>query len=461
MSDSANTVQPRPLPTRTIIAYGLGDVGCNFSWMFVGNFLMYFLSEVAQISMLAISTLFIISRFWDALNDPVIGFLSDRTRTRMGRFRPWLLIGAPITAVLLTLTFTNISSFSENGRIIYMYVTYCLLVLGYTCVNLPYGTLLGTLTQNMYERAKLNTSRSVCAMIAINVINVITLPLINFFSGSAGEARGFMLTAMCYGIIFTVCHFITFKNTREVVTIPEGVKFPLKQQLKAVMSNRLFLIAVAGQLLFGIAWYGRNADLLYYFKYASGDANLFTVFSAVIILPSILGSLSFPWFFVRLRNKGRTGAFYALMSGLSLAAIYFVDINEELVFFYALAGISNFFLCGFNTAIYAVIPDCVEYGEYHTGIRNDGFQYAFISLFNKIGMALGTASLALVLSFAGYEADAQQSETVIEVIRWGFSLAPAAVWLITALVLFGYNMDRDGFEKIVSALRARRSADTE
>ena len=436
----------------TILSYGMGDVGCNFSWMFVGNFLMYFYSEICQISMMAISTLFIVSRIWDALNDPVIGFLSDRTRSKMGRFRPWLLFGAPVVAVLLTLTFTYQEGMDEGGRIIYMYVTYCLLVLGYTCVNLPYGTLLGTLTQNMYERAKLNTSRSVCAMIAINVINVITLPLINFFSESQGQAHGFMMVAMCYGTIFTLCHWITFKNTKEVVTIPAEAKYPLKTQFKAVLQNKLFLIAVAGQFLFGVAWYGRNADLLYYFKYVALDENIFTVFSAVIIAPSILGSFSFPFVFLKLGNKGHTGALFALMSGISLFAIYFVDITSSPIIFYVLAGVSNFFLCAFNTAIYAVIPDCVEYGQYKTGIRNDGFQYAFISLANKIGMAIGTALLALALSLAGYEANGTQNENVVEIVRWGFSIAPAIVWFAAAAVLFMYNMRQDDYARIVLAL---------
>lgn len=155
------------------LAYGMGDVGCNFSWMFVGNFLMIFYTDVFGISMSAVATLMLASRFWDAINDPIIGTLTDKTHTRWGRFRPWLLFGAPITALVLILTFWAHPEWSQTAKIIYMAVTYCILVLGYTCVNLPYGTLCGAMTQDIDERAKLNTCRSVSAMMAIGVINIV------------------------------------------------------------------------------------------------------------------------------------------------------------------------------------------------------------------------------------------------------------------------------------------------
>ena len=125
------------VPMISKIAYGMGDVGCNFSWMFVSNFLMIFYTDVFGIGMSAVATLMLISRIWDAINDPIIGTLTDKTHTRWGRFRPWLLFGAPITAIILMLTFWAHPDWSQTAKIVYMAVTYCILVLGYTCVNLP------------------------------------------------------------------------------------------------------------------------------------------------------------------------------------------------------------------------------------------------------------------------------------------------------------------------------------
>lgn len=147
-----------------------------------------------------------------------------------------------------------------------MAVTYCILVLGYTCVNLPYGTLCGAITQDIDERAKLNTSRSVSAMMAIGVINIVTVPLISWF-GAGDTKYGYLAVAVLYGIIFAACHLFCFHKTKEVVEVPVGQKLPLKVQLRSVMKNKPYLLALLGQLLFGFIHYGRNADMLYYFTY--------------------------------------------------------------------------------------------------------------------------------------------------------------------------------------------------
>lgn len=212
------------LPLLSKFAYGMGDVGCNFSWMFVGNFLMIFYTDAFGISMGAVSVLMLVSRFWDAINDPVIGELSDRTHTRWGRFRPWLLIASPLTAFVLVLTFWAHPEWSNTAKIIYMSVTYCVLVLGYTCVNIPYGTLCGAMTQNIDERAQINTFRSVSAMTAIGIINIITIPLIHFFGGDDIKT-GFLLVAILYGCIFAACHIFCFANTKESWQYPRNRKF--------------------------------------------------------------------------------------------------------------------------------------------------------------------------------------------------------------------------------------------
>ena len=232
------------VPFISKLAYGMGDVGCNFSWMFVGNFLMIFYTDVFGISMSAVATLMLVSRFWDAINDPIIGTLTDKTHTRWGRFRPWLLFGAPITALVLILTFWAHPEWSQTAKIIYMAVTYCILVLGYTCVNLPYGTLCGAMTQDIDERAKLNTSRSVSAMMAIGVINIVTVPLISWF-GAGDTKYGYLAVAVLYGIIFAACHLFCFHKTKEVVEVPVGQKLPPKVQLRSVMKNKRPLRTVA------------------------------------------------------------------------------------------------------------------------------------------------------------------------------------------------------------------------
>lgn len=448
--ERANTNGKVPFISK--VAYGFGDVGCNFSWMFVSNFLMIFYTDVFGISMGAVSALMLFSRFWDAINDPVVGTLTDKTKSRWGRYRPWLLVAAPITAIILVLTFWAHPDWNSQAKIIYMAITYCLLVLGYTCVNIPYGTLCGAMTQNIDERAKINTSRSVAAMIAIGIINIITVPLVTKF-GSSSAQRGYLTVAILYGCIFTACHFFCFAKTKEVVEAPEKEKISLKVQLSAVLQNKPYILALIGQVLFGFTLYGRNADILYYFTYVEGSASYYTTYSMCIIIPSIIGAACFQPVFHRTNNKGRAASIFALLTGICMLTLYLFSVKENPVLFYLFSGLTQFFFSGFNTAIYAIVPDCAEYGQWKTGLRNDGFQYAFISLGNKVGMALGTALLAGMLGKFGYVANQAQNQEVLLVMKHGFTTVPGVLWIVTAAVLFFYRLNKKRYNEIVEELK--------
>ena len=311
------------------------------------------------------------------------------------------------------------------------------------------------MTQDIDERAALNTSRSVSAMMAIGVINIVTVPLISWF-GAGDTKYGYLAVAVLYGIIFAACHLFCFHKTKEVVEVPVAQKLPLKVQLKAAMKNKPYLLALLGQLLFGFIHYGRNADMLYYFTYVEGSATLFSYYSMAIIVPSIIGAACFPWVFHKTGNKGYTAAIFAFLTGIMMIGLYFFSPNGSAILFYLFSALSWFFFSGFNTAIYAIIPDCVEYGEWKTGIRNDGFQYAFVSLGNKIGMALGTSLLAIALGNAGYVSNVAQNEEVLGIMHHAFSTIPGALWIFTAVCLCFYKLNKKTYNSIVKELEEKK-----
>ena len=278
------------------------------------------------------------------------------------------------------------------------------------------------------------------------------------YSGSHSTKNGYLFVAIIYGCIFAACHFFCFAKTKEAVITPEKEKISVKIQLKAVMQNRPYLLALAGQILFGFTLYGRNADILYYFTYVEGNASYYTTYSMCIIIPSIIGAACFQPLFRKLNNKGRTASLFALFTGISMLSMFFFNAKESPAIFYALSGLTQFFFSGFNTAIYAIIPDCVEYGEWKTGLRNDGFQYAFISLGNKIGMAVGTALLAGLLGKYGYIANQTQNVTVLSIMKHAFTTIPGALWIVTAVVLFFYRLNKKRYNEIVEELKNGRKS---
>lgn len=184
---------------------------------------------------------------------------------------------------------------------------------------------------------------------------------------------------------------------------------------------------------------------------------MFSTYSLCIILPSIIGAACFPIVFRLTNNKGRSASIFALLTGISMFCMYFFTAGEAPVPFYLFSCLAQFFFSGFNTAIYAIVPDCVEYGEWKTGLRNDGFQYAFISLGNKIGMAIGTSALAAVLGSLGYMANQQQNPAVVAVMKHSFTTIPGILWMVTAGVLYFYRLNRKSYNKIVQEIQERRN----
>ncbi|MDU7710491.1 MAG: MFS transporter, partial [Clostridium sp.] len=275
--------------------------------------------------------------------------------------------------------------------------------------------------------------------------------------GAGDDKRGYLMIAVIYGCIFAACHIFCLAKTKEVVAVPEKQKVSIMKQLKAVAQNRPYILALIGQMLFGFTLYGRNADALYYFTYVEGNKAFFTTYSMCIIIPSIIGAACFPLLFKWTNNKGRAASIFALLTGISMLSLYFFSVQSSPILFYGVSGLTQFFFSGFNTAIYAIIPDCVEYGEWKTGLRNDGFQYAFISLGNKIGMALGTSLLALILGAAGYAANQQQNAAVLAVMKHSFTTIPGVLWVVTGIVLVFYRLNKKRYNEIVEEINVRKS----
>lgn len=451
-TESIQTVDTNiKIPFWKAACFGLGDFGNNFVWTFVGSYLMIFYTDVFGIPMAAVSLLMLIARAWDAINDPIIGGLSDRTRTRWGRYRPWVLLMSFPTAIITVLTFWAHPDWSNTSKIVYMYVTYVLLVFCYTGVNIPYSAMTSVLTQNTDERAKLSTMRITLANISIAGIGIIVIPMVSAL-GKGDAAMGYRLTAVIFVLIFMCCSAVVFATQKEVVPPPVKHKYPLRVQFKSMLANRPFLIAFCGQLLWGFFIHGRGSMYTYYFKYVQGDAGLMSLYNLVGLVPLVAGCYLFKAWYNVDGNKGRVTAYGCIGAGIAMILMRFTSPIGSPVLFYALCAISKFFEGVLASGIYGVIPDTVEYGQLKTGVRNDGFLSAFISLGNKFGIALGSAGVAAILAVLGFQANVTQTPLVSGTINNFFTVIPGILSVLCGIVFLFYKIDRKTFNDILSKL---------
>lgn len=439
------------------ICFAFGDMGCNFSWSLTSSFLMIFYTDVFGITAGAVSILMLVSRLWDAINDPMIGMMADKTRTKYGRYRPWLFMCVPM-AVFTILTFWAHPAWSDTSKLIYMYITYGALVFFYTAVNIPYTSMTATLTQDSKERGSLSGYRMTFSFLTMILVTYI----INYFVptlGKGDDARGYLLTA----IIMTVligwpCFAICFFGTKEVVPPQENKKTgSFFEQAKNAMRNKPYTLLLLAFFMVGVTNYGRTAAYAYYFKYVVGQPQMMATYVMALNIPFLFGSFLSPYISNALKNKGRNYAYSAMIFGALLVVNFWVNPLANPVFFWILTVVIGFFNGTQAACVYGMLPDTAEYGELQTGVRNEGFLSAYSSFFNKVGMALSTAGVAAMLEFLHYDNTAAvQSSAVLSGVTGLMFIAPGILSIILGAAFLFYKLDYKTYDDIVARIAARK-----
>jgi GPH family glycoside/pentoside/hexuronide:cation symporter len=364
------------------VGYGLGDTASNFVWGTMMSFLMYYYTDIFGITAAAVGTLFLFARAGDGVVDFVMGAIADRTQTRWGKFRPYLLwMCLPLAASFL-LTFTT-PQFTITGKIIYAWVTYNLLMIFYTAINIPYSALSGVMTDDPLDRTSLNSYRMALAQIGSLIVNASTLPLIAYF-GHGNPARGYQITVALFCVAAVSLFLITFLTTRERISPLPSQKTKLKDDLLTLFGNRHWVVMfVTGitNLTFVIA---RCSAGMYYFKYymKMGDHQIssYLVFGSISF---IIGATLTRWV---VRAIGKKSAFIVTMAGAGLTAIpiYWIAPNQLplLYLFQFLGSLAG----GMNATLYwAMIADTADFSEWKFRTRTTGIVFFRHNLFAKGG----------------------------------------------------------------------------
>ncbi len=450
---SGRTTAPALLSFKEKLGYGLGDTASHFVWDMVGFWLLFFYTDVYKIPAAAAGTIMLIARFWDMGIDPVIGIISDRTKTRWGKFRPYILFGAIPYAVLAILTFTT-PNLGATGKIIYAGATYVLLMTAYAAVNLPYSSLAAVMTSDTYERAGLNTYRFICAFTGQFVVSGLALTLAKFF-GNGDKAAGFQYTLIMFGFLSVVFFFITFATSKERVQPSTALPSSLKEDLKNLFKNRPWIILACVGIISFVMFAMQNAAIAYYFKYYIGkedNVQWFNVIGTVALIVAL--PLSKPL----ARRFGNRNVFIAssLISGLCFIALYLPGA-QDIVSIYALNILAKMAYAPAVPLLWTMIADSSDYSEWRTGRRATGLYFSAATFAQKAGWGIGAAIAGWILTVYNYVPDAIQTATSIHGIKLLVSVIPGVLYMSCALFMFFYTIDSQTTDLMKKDLDARRA----
>lgn len=443
------------------LGYGLGDTASNFFFQTFNIFLLYYYTDVFGISAAAVGTMFFVTKLWDAVNDPVMGIIADRTQSRFGKFRPYLLWVAVPYGVLGYLMFAN-PDLGESGKVVYAWVTYTLMMMIYTAINVPYSALMGVMTPSSRERTILSSYRFVCAFGGGLLISMLVRPLIKYF-GDGNEAQGFSTTMALFAVISVALFWYTFSTTKERVKTPDDHNSNLKQDLKFLFSNRPWLVLFFAAIFTLANVAVKNAVTVHFFKYYYGDDGsayfLFmdrtTLFLTTGMLALILG-VACTKLFTKYFEKKSLMIWLSLLNAVSMVIFFFIPPDQYWTMM-AVNIVGTFIVGPTPALVWAMYADVADYGEWKYGRRTTGLVFSGAQFAQKFGLTLGGGLSGWILGLVGFVANMDQTETSLLGIRLMFTVIPACFAIMNALVLILYSLSDSQVQQIEIELEQRKA----
>jgi GPH family glycoside/pentoside/hexuronide:cation symporter len=472
---------PEQVHWKERVAYGAGDLASCLYWNTFSLFLLIFYTDTFGIGPAAAGTMLLITRTVDAVFDPLMGMIGDRTRSRWGRFRPWLLWMCIPFAIAGVLTFTT-PNLSPTGKLIYAYVTYALVMILYSAINIPYGALLGVITPDSDQRTRLSTCRFFGAFAGNLIVQGTLLYLVAGFGSrnwgfgnvaaiehlklgkklSASEVaitqHGFPLAMGVYAILAVALFLFTFSSTKERVHMQKAHRTSVRGDLWDVLRNRPWLVLSGANVLFLIWVSMRGAATAYYFKYFVGNTQLMSSWLVFGTMATLLGVAATEPLMRWVGGRRSAYIWLQLINAVSCGLLWFAGpSNYALIFGTQIIG--SFFTGPLNPLLWAMYADTADYGEWRFGRPSTGLILSAGTFSQKTGWAVGGAVAGWLLAYYGFDTSLQsQSGATLNGIRLMMSLLPAAASVTTAIAALFYNLDRRTQQRIEAELRERRAA---
>lgn len=450
------------------IGYGLGDAASSMFWKIFSMYLMFFYTDVFGLAPAVVGTMFLITRIWDSCFDPIVGIIADRTKTRWGKFRPYLLWTAIPFALIGVLTFYT-PDFDEKGKIIYAYITYSLMMMVYSIINVPYASLLGVLSSDRKERTTLSSYRMVFAFGGSLLALWLIEPLVNYFGGNLNSKSGWLITIAFFGIITTVFFLGCFFLTKERVQPISDDKTDLKEDLKDLWKNKpwwILLGAGIGALIFNSI---RDGAAVYYFKYYVSSTITFdltffgtdfhmTPTSIYLVLgqaANIIGVI------IATPIANRLGKKNTFLGAMFLAAIFslifYLFKNNEIYWILCFQVLISICAGSVFPLIWSMYADSADYSEWKQGRRATGLVFSASSMSQKFGWTIGGAATGWLLGYYGFQANIEQSAVTQNGIQLMLSILPAAAAIISVLFILFYPLTEEKLQTIEQDLDKKRN----
>lgn len=451
------------LSIREYVGYALGDTASNLFFKTFGFFLTYYYVDVWGLDAGAVASMFLLVRFWDAVNDPLMGLIADRTQTRWGKFRPYLLWCAIPYGFCGYLLFAN-PDLGPTGKLVYAYLTYTLMLMVYTAINVPYSSLLGVLSPSSQVRTVASSFRFVGAFGGGLLVTLGVRPLVRYLGGD-DEVLGYQYTMAIFAVVSVGMFWMCFLATRERVTPPPGQKTELLRELGELMRNRPWMTLLLAAIFSTTFIFMRDSSTLFFFKYVAGDDgqprflgtfDRFTIFVACGAVSQMIGCACLG-LLGRTADKRNLAIVLSIITGLCYGAFYFLP-TDAFVLQVLLNSVAALAMGPTSALVWAMYADVADYGEWKFQRRSTGLVYSASLFALKTGTMCAGWLVPMLLKWFDFVPNAEQTSRSLLGITLTFSIGPCLFALLKAAAIGMYPLTKDKVAGIERDLAARRAA---
>ena len=439
------------------VGYACGDVASNFYWRVFDVFLFIFYTDVFGLSAAAVGTMMLVTRLIDAFSDPLMGALADRTKTKMGKFRPYLLWGILPIAAAGVLTFT-VPDVSDSNKLLWAYGTYIFMMLAYTFINVPYGALLGVVTSDTQQRTTLTSFRFIGAFSGGSLVAYLTPELVNYL-GQGNEALGWQYTMAVYGVIAGGLFVLTFLSTKERISPPAHQKTPILQDIKDLTQNKPWVVLFVLALIIMMTISLRGSTGSFYFKYYAERPDLIGTFAMAYMIALAIGAASTP---LLTRFFDKRNLLMILMSIVAVLSVLFYFVpGDNITLMFILQIMIGLALGPKSPLVFSMYADTADYSEWRNGRRATAMIFSAAAFAQELGGALAGAMIGWLLASLGYVANQAQTGASEHGIVLLMTLIPAVFAAVAVPLIWFYSLNDEKLKIVQDDLEKRKANDIE